>query len=287
MSEKVFKIVNDQIISALEEGQIPWRKPWVHHNFGPMNAISNKTYSGINFFLLALYPQSSPYWLTFNQIKTKKGKLKKGSKGAPVTFYKLLEGKDSKSGEDRKVPLLRYYTVFNADDVEGVKFPEIEKPDFNDNFEDIEKAEKILKICQSKTCEIEHIEQGQAYYKPISHKIVMPEKKQFHNPAEYYSTAFHEITHSTARPLERDMSGHFGDHLYSKEELIAEMGASYLCAFAGISPKTVENQMAYIQSWLKVLKNDPKFVIQAASKAQKAVNFLLEGSEFLAEREVA
>lgn len=282
MSEKIFNLINDQIIGALEEGSIPWKKPWVHAGHGPMNANSLKTYSGINFFLLSLFPHSSPYWLTFNQIKQKKGHLKKGSKGAPVTFYKILEKKNSKTGEIEKVPLLRYYRVYNADQIENINFPKLDTPEYNENFKEIELAEKIFEICESRTCKIQHREQGSAFYLPLSHEIILPEKKQFPKPSDYYATAFHEIGHATGHQLGRDLTGIMGmkSHAYSKEELVAEMVSSYLCAFAGISPLVIEDSTAYIKGWLKTLKNDPKFVIQAASLAQKAVNLLLDGTEF-------
>jgi len=280
MSDKVYEVINNSIIQSLEEGKIPWRKPWNHANHAPMNATSEKPYSGINWFLLGMQHFESPNWITFKQIKAKGGNLKKGSKGAPIIYYKLLEKKD-KNGSDRKIPMIRYYRVFNESQVEGVSFPEYERPEINENFQDIDKAERILNIGQKRTCKIEVTDSKSAFFKPISNEIVLPRKEQFDSENGFYSTAFHEIGHATGIPLERDMSGHFGDHRYSFEELVAEMVSAYLCSFAGISSEISDNSKAYIQGWLKVLKGDSRFVVKAAAKAQKAVNYLLEGSEFI------
>lgn len=277
--KNAYEIVIEQVLNAMNEGEILWRKPWSGADMIPKNLISNKAYSGFNFFLLQLNNFESNYFLTFNQIKNKGGKLKKGSKGLPVVFFKMIE---SKKDPEKKIPVLRYYRVFNLDQTEGI---EVDSADIiiNNDFNPIEEAENMLAKISNFHAPIENLKSNRAFYSPMSDRIQLPVREQFEKEEEYYSTLFHEIIHSTGAEyrLNRETlykSNTFGDHAYSEEELVAEMGAAFLCALTGISNETIENSKAYIKGWLKVFKNDPKMIYRAAREAQKAVDYLLSSS---------
>jgi len=220
---------------------------------------------------------SSPYWLTFKQCKAKGGSIKAGSKATPVILWKFLEEEDSETGETESVPMLRYYKVFNVDQCEGIEAPLDENAETID-FQPIEEAEKILSGYKGSP-EVRHAE-ARAYYQPASDKINMPKPEIFSSEEEYYSTLFHELTHSTGhetrlnRKTLTDLCP-FGSTNYSKEELIAEMGAAFLCGHAGIKNKTIDNSAAYIREWVRKFKDKPKMVVTAAAQAQKAADLIL------------
>jgi len=186
---------------------------------------------------------------------------------------------NKETGETEEIPFLRYYTVFNLDQCAGIpedKIPVLEEK--TREFNPIEEAEKIV-AGYTRRPKIEHVE-SRAYYRPASDLVNMPKKELFKSDAEYYSTLFHELTHSTGHETRLNRSGitdlqGFGSHSYSKEELCAEFGAAYLCGESGIVDRTIENSSAYIQGWLKRLRSDKKFLVQAAAQGQKAVDFIL------------
>ena len=277
----VYEIVNKRIIELLEqEKTIPWRKPW-RSTEGPRNLISKKPYRGINSFILNCSPYESDYYLTYKQIQTKGGSLKKGSKSELVIFWKwvnTVSEADEPSTESKIIqrPLLRYYRVFNLDQVDGIEHPK--EQEINNPFTAIKQAEQIIENMQCKP----DIKYGgsRACYSPQLDYIQLPPKEAFNSSEEFYSTAFHEAVHATghASRLARKSvteTAYFGSHLYSQEELCAEFGASMLCAVSSIEQKTIENSAAYIQGWLKVLKNDKKCLVLAAAQAQKAADFIL------------
>ena len=270
---KIYEMINDRIIELLEKGEIPWRKPWVSGE--PVNFISQKAYRGINPFILISSGFSCPFWVSFKQAKGKGGRIKKGEKGFPVVFWKWIEveDRDVESGKKR-VPFLRYYTVFNLEQTEGIEIPMPETRD----FQPIVKAEKLIHAMPNAPI-IEH-EEPRAFYRPSDDLVNMPKANLFQSDEEYYSTLFHELTHSTGHQsrLNRDEITNitlFGSHDYSKEELVAEMGSAFLCGHCGIEPAVIENQAAYIKSWLKKLQSNKKWLVYAAAKAQKATDFIL------------
>lgn len=270
----VYEVITKHVIDQLEEENIPWCKPW---SGSPKNFISGKDYRGINTFLLGCSGFSSPYFMTFNQAKAKGGNVKKGSKGFPVVFYKNWK-EENAAGEDEKHWVMRYYRVFNADQIEGIEFPSLEtgKP-----FEPITECEKVA---NGYTGPEMVTGSPQAYYSPGKDLINMPKRELFNGPEEFYSTLFHEMTHSTGHKDRLDREGivgrhYFGDCDYSKEELIAEMGAAFLCGHTGIDNRTIENSTAYIKGWVRKFKDHPKMVLQAAAKAQKASDLILGKSQ--------
>lgn len=282
--EKVYDVITNQIIDKLKQGTVPWHRPWTTDDM-PKNFISKKDYRGINTFLLLSMGYNSPYWLTFKQAKQKGGKIKKGEKGCPVVFWKWFTIDNNGEGaeeeiEGKKFPMVRYYTVFNIEQTEGIEYLPPQKKE--KAFKPIEQCESTVLKMQNRPT-IQHKE-SRAYYKVMTDLINMPKKELFDNNVEYYSTLFHEMTHATGHKtrLKRntltDMCA-FGTTNYSKEELIAEMGAAYLCAFHGIENKTINNSIAYINSWLKKLRNDKKLIVHAAAQAQKASDYILSLSQ--------
>lgn len=279
---KVYDVINSRIMELLEQGTVPWRKPWNAENNIPKNLISMKDYRGVNVFLLSCMPYSSSYWLTFKQVQDRGGYVRKGEKSTPVVFWKWIDKKDADTQDDEitgtkgKVPLLRYYSVFNLDQVDGIKAPE--PKEIIAEFNPIQKAEEIIATMPLRP----DIRYGgnRAYYSPSNDYIQLPHQHTFQSPEEYYSTAFHELAHATGHSSRVGRKSilepsYFGSHEYSKEELVAEMGAAFLCGHTGIENRTIENSAAYIQGWLRKLKDDRTLLIHAAAQAQKAADFIL------------
>jgi antirestriction protein ArdC len=286
----VFEIITEKILSHLDNGVIPWRKPWTGKAGIPRNLVTGKPYRGINLFLLMAECYSSPYWLTFRQVQDKGGSIKKGEKSSLVIFWKFREVEeiDKKTGEPEKkeIPMLRYYRIFNILQTEGMDYPQPEAS--INHLEPIAQAETLVEEYKDKP-EIRH---GflRACYAPSEDLIKMPALNSFFNPEEYYSTLFHECVHSTGSPKRLDRptlteSQGFGSESYAQEELVAEMGAAFLCGISGISQTTIENSAAYIQGWRDTIAKDPKLVIMAAAQAQKAVSYIT-GESILDEEKV-
>ena len=273
----VYKMVTDRIIAELEKGKIPWEKPWTGIRSGAYNRITKKPYSLLNQILLGRDGE----WASFKQWQELGGHIKKGEKSSFVTFWKMqiyTETQEDGTEVDKIIPLLRYYNVFHISQVEGVE-PLKEK--LNTEIEPIEEADRIIKEYVDR----EHITfkeciSDKAFYRPMTDTVVVPLKEQYKNINSFYQVAFHEITHSTGaqKRLDRDIKelAPFGSEIYSKEELVAELGSAFLINHLGIETEgTFQNSASYIESWLKVLKNDNKFIVSASSKAEKAVNYIL------------
>lgn len=284
---KVYDVINSRIIELLQQGTVPWRKTWHVETNNPKNLASKKEYRGINIFLLGCQEYSSPYWLTFKQCQDKGGHVRKGEKSTPVVFWKWIDRKDAddvdqeETSSKGKVPLLRYYSVFNVEQVEGITVPP--SPETTSNpFSPINRAQEII-AGMPLPPDIRH-GGNKACYSPMLDYVKLPIPEAFESPEEYYSTAFHELSHATGHASRVGRKGilepsYFGSHEYSKEELVAEMGAAFLCGYAGIEQKVLENSAAYIQGWLKALKNDKALLVHAAAQAQKAADFILNRKE--------
>lgn len=276
MSADVYQIVTDRIIKMMEEGNIPWRKCWNASGGMPKNLISKKHYHGINSLILGCAPYSSPYWLTFKQAIDKGGNVRKGEKSEIAVFWKMFDTTDEETGTARKIPMLRYYNVFNLEQCDGIEHPAEDAPADN-GFTAIERAEQIISSFSDRP-EIEYVG-NRACYAPISDTIKMPKKETFDTPEDFYNILFHEMSHSTghAKRLARKEvieRHHFGSEDYSLEELVAEFSAAFLSNHAGIET-TTQSSAAYIQGWLKALKNDKKLLVTASSRATKAANYIL------------
>lgn len=280
MSKSVYEMVTDRIINQLEQGIIPWQKPWTGVRSGAYNRISKKSYSLLNQMLL----KHEGEYATFKQWESLSGHVRKGEKSEIVVFWKITpveETKEDGTKEIKQIPLLRYYNVFHISQAEGVEpLPEEELND----IEPIEKAEAVLNDYWTREhIKVEHVKGNKAFYSPAFDMIQLPLFEQFTSSNEYYSTAFHESVHSTMKENRcnraEDRKGKlvaFGSNEYSKEELVAEIGSANLLNILGIeTTKSFRNSAAYIQNWLSVLKNDVKFIVSASSKAEKAVKYIL------------
>ena len=275
----VYEIITARIISQLESGTVPWHKPWnVGPHGGPQNLVSKKGYRGVNVFLLSCMPYTMPYWVSYKQAQQLGGHVRKGEKSTPVVFWKWLEKENLKTGKPDKIPLLRYYRVFNVSQCDGIdgKIPQVDEQEV-ESFEPIAECERIVETMPDRP-DIRHGMDG-GFYQPSNDFVGMPDRERFDSPESYYSTLFHELTHSTGHTSRLNRKGivtvaGFGSQTYSKEELVAEMGASFLSGHVGIEADTIDNSASYIASWLKRLRDDKKLVVQAAAQAQKAVDFI-------------
>jgi antirestriction protein ArdC len=274
MGVNVYDVINSRILELLENGTVPWRRGWNVSSCMPRSLATKKEYRGINVFLLGCQEYSQPWFLTFNQIKERGGYVKQGMKASPIVFWRWMDSSDP--DDKQKVPLLRYYNVFNVEQTEGVNYPELETT--TNTFTPIETAEQIISSMPHRPM-IQH-HGNRAYYNHLSDTVTLPPQAAFQSAAEYYVTCFHELTHSTMAENRLNRKAtiqvhKFGDADYSKEELVAEMGASFLCGHAGIENTTIDNSAAYIQGWLKALKNDKTLLVHAAAQAQRSTDYIL------------
>ena len=277
MKTNVYEMVTNRIIKQLEKGMIPWQKPWSGSNKGAYNRISNKPYSLLNQMTL----QHTGEYATFKQWTDLGGHIRKGEKAEQIVFWKLQPiEEENEDGEKviRQIPILKYFNVFHISQVDGVEPKSINL----NELQPIEEAERI----KTEYMKREHIKilekvTDKAFYSPSLDYIQIPCKEQYQNIEEFYSTLFHEMTHSTGHKVRLDREDvkdcvYFGSENYSKEELCAELGSAFLINKLGIeSSKSFNNSTAYIQSWLRVLKNDTHFIVSASSRAEKAVNYIL------------
>jgi antirestriction protein ArdC len=280
--------ITNQILALLEEGTVIWQQPWKTIADGmPTSLSTGKLYRGINIFILEFESMikgySSNLWGTYRQIQERGGQVRKGEKSTSIVFWKLLSKDVEVDGETKtkRIPLLRTYNVFNVnqcDWADDAKLPPVaERP----QVDVIEAAEALIADYLAKGPSLGH-GGDRAFYHHAQDHIQMPLRDSFVNGEEYYSTLYHEATHSTghAKRLHRQgiaegTFGKFGDPVYSYEELVAEMGAAMLSGIAGIEQTTIAASAAYLNHWKQVLKEDNKVIVQAAAQAQKAVDLIL------------
>lgn len=313
MATDLYQTITDRILEMLDRGTVPWRhpisgRPGPGSRTGPgsgtdglpRNLQSGKAYRGINVFLLAItgwvQGYDSAYWLTFRQAKERGGHIRKGEKSTPIVFWKQYGIEDRETGKPKTVPVLRHYNVFNVLQCGGITPPDRAEADSNaEPLVPIQAAERIVAgYAGPHSRETSGgsgggeasggpvIERGgsRAFYRPSTDTVRIPASARFVDRETYYATLFHELAHSTGHSsrLDRGLDTNlavFGSADYSKEELIAEMGAAFLAATAGISPPTIEQSAAYIDGWREKLKGDKKLVIQAAGAGQRAADFIL------------
>lgn len=288
MSIDVRQMVTDRIITELEKGNIPWKKPWISPN-GSRNGVAysrstGKPYSLLNQWLLGIPGE----WATYDQIQKDGGKVKKGEKSKMCVLWKVsekeIENTETGEKEKKKFFVLRYFNVFHIPtQTEGIepKYKEEELPKLNDD-NSTNALDEILNAYYSKySIVVNECISSKAFYSPTFDSITIPQKSQYANVSEYYSTKAHETIHSTGHKtrlnrLDNGVDSLFGGKEYSKEELVAEIGASALCNLYGLENNdSFTNSVAYIQSWISKLKNDKNFIISASTKAEKAINLIL------------
>jgi len=289
----VYTIATERIIEQVEKGTVPWRKPWTDAGF-PTNVISKRRYRGINVMLLAMLGYEQNLFLTFKQVKELGATVIRGEKGHLVVYWNYIEreeaAKERNDGTSmehmaKKVPMLRYYTVFNVAQCEGLPAKHLTK--ITHDWAPLESCDEIVTEMPNRP-KLTHKEH-RAFYDPLKDVVNMPKFTSFERPEAYYSTLFHELVHSTGHRSRLDRKGllemaEFGSEPYSQEELVAEIGTCFLQSYAGITSE-FEQSAAYIQSWLKVLKNDTRFIFSASTQAQKAADFILNIKEAVEDAE--
>jgi antirestriction protein ArdC len=266
-----YQRITDQVIEAIEKGNVrPWNKPWKAKT--PCNAVTGRPYRGINRFVLSMSEYTDHRWLTFNQAKGACGSVKQGERGSTVMLWSDVE--DEETGKERVV--CRAFTLFNVQQCEGLQLPNGNQPKQQSLF-GVEGAEAIVK--GYKDAPYIHVGTEHAAYYPARDQVVMPHMKNFETPEAFYATLMHELVHSTAHPsrLNRPIfqeEVNFGSESYGAEEILAEIGAAFLCSEAGID--NLVPCTGYVASWLlKALRNDSSYIIRAASQAQKAADWIL------------
>jgi len=273
MNIQSYERITERIVALLEQGTVPWHKPWKVNTGLPRNLVSKKPYRGINVFLLMAMSYESPHWLTFRQAIQLGGNVKKGEKACPVVFWKRMQIEGKKSSELQKAPLLRLYHVFNVAQCEGLKDAPGEIP-----MPVTKPAEIVARMPQPPV--VKH-GMAQAFYSPTDDCVGMPERERFESEVGYFAALFHELVHATGheKRLNRasitERNG-FGSNPYCKEELIAELGSAFLCGYADIADRTIDNSAAYLEGWLKQFQNDRTLIVYAAAQAQKAADFILD-----------
>ncbi len=282
----VYTTVTNRIVQQLEQGVCPWLKPWsAEHAAGricrPLRS-TGEPYHGINILMLWAAAEDggylSPLWLTFQQCKQLGGFVRKGERGSPVVYastFSKTEEDDTGDEHQRNIPFLKQYTVFNADQCDGLpeRFYQLKEKPASEPIERIAHADQFFQNTKA------DIREGgnQAYYTISGDYVRMPLLATFRDAESHVATLAHELTHWTRHPsrLNRDFGRkRFGDEGYAVEELVAELGAAFLCADLGITPELRADHAAYIANWLTVLKNDKRAVFSAASHASKAVDFM-------------
>lgn len=276
MKIDAYQEITNKIIAALETGTAPWVKPWASHG-APRNAITGREYSGINTVLLAMSPEASPFWLTFNQAKKAGGSVRKGEHGTQIVLFRPInvEDRDGDEGKKKVVPMMRLFTVFNTQQIDGLpeKYTTLAPQVDGLNGDINDKAEALLSQAR--------IEQDKAIacFIPSADVIHMPGKNDFKTMDDFYATGLHELTHWSGHEsrLAREFGQRFGDKAYAFEELIAELGAAFLCAHCGIDGHLQHD--SYIASWLAVLRKDKRAIFTAASAARRSSEFLVGVTE--------
>lgn len=319
-NQEIAQRVVDRMLEAIKtEGRLPWTKPWsdrpnsirVIDGYTEVTipvkywSRSGKPYSGINTLLLSMSGHTGEF-ITFNQAKAEGGTVRKGAKGHTILYWNMLH-KETDEVDDhgdkivKVIPILKYYTVFSLDDVDGleskhnpepivVRFPEwhYEPVEGIDEGSYDPAAEAIVAgyIDRCKTLRLEcKGNSDRAYYSPAFDQVVVPNITQFSDVAEYYSTLFHELGHSTGhasrlnRFTGKDANAAFGSESYSREELVAEITAASILTTLGMETgNSFRNSAAYVKSWSEHIKNDPMMFVSAAGKAEKAIDLILGGA---------
>ena len=285
MKQDIYQKVTDKIIADLEQGELTWLKPWSAANtegriIKPLRH-NGMPYSGINVLMLWGAAMEggyiSPFWMTYRQAAEFGAHVRKGERGNLVVYANTItktEEQDDGSAEERKIPFMKGYSVFNVEQIDGLPEHFYRKPEpVIDGAERIEHAEAFFAATRA---DVRH-GGNRACYSGGSDHVQMPHFESFRSPEAYYATLAHELTHWTKHPkrLDREFGRKsWGDEGYAREELVAELGAAFLCADLALTPEPGTDHAAYIQSWLKVLRNDKRAIFSAAAHAQKAADFL-------------
>lgn len=269
----VYDVITDRFIQRIEqENTLPWRQPWDPKMGLPRNALTGKQYRGINFLMLWHLHEDARY-ATMKQANQAGGKVRKGAQSIPIVFWTSVT-RDKDNGEEETIPIVRYYRVFHVGDIEGATWnipPDAPEMPIPATIGDILRGMPDTPV-------LKHDGQGMAYYEPLTDSIHLPPMAAFSSPEMYAGTVLHELVHSTGHVdrLDRDLTklAPFGSDSYSREELTAEIGASFVAARSGI-PTEFDHHASYVAGWLKILMGDSRAIVIAAGKAQKAADYIL------------
>lgn len=289
----IYQRVTDIILAQLEKGTVPWKSSNIATVGYPRNFLTKNPYQGINVFLLSLFRYSSPWFLTYRQAQQLDGQVRKGEKGHLIVKCGLIEkethethpnnGNGEVATETRGY--LRAYTVFNSCQIDGIDFPETKHPDYQPS-ENVARAKEIITGMPNPP-KVEEGPHALPHYQPKADLVGIPAREAFASEEDFYSVLFHEFTHATGHAsrlarktlLENEgiMAAGTARQTYAKEELVAEMGAAFLNAHAGIVSDHHENSAAYLQSWLRVfkIKANRRWIVEAASQAQKSTSLIM------------
>ncbi len=279
-AQDVYESTTAAIVRAIEEGAGTWRMPWLAEGLAfPMNPTTGKRYRGGNVLTLWITALDRDYpageWATYKQWASIGAQVRKGEKGTGALFFARKEDNDATTSEEDKRArfIANRFVVFNAAQVEGYT-PRVTQ---RDTFEQIERAEQFFAAIGA---QVEHRNEGRAYYRPSDDVIVLPPFVTFTDAPSYYGTSAHEHAHWTghASRLARTYGERFGDDAYAVEELTAELSAAFTCAALGISPTPRPDHAAYLAHWLQVLKSDARALHSIASKAQAATDYLTQAA---------
>ena len=275
--EWLYDEVTTTILSQIEKGTLPWRKPWSAKGTVPFNPFSKNNYQGVNFAYLSAVVDAkaynTPQFATYKQVNENGGQVRKGEKSSVVCFWKILKRKrDDDPTKTETFPILRYYRVFNLDQVEGIEPVTVEE-----ELPEHERDTNAEMFIANVGATVHERKQDRAYYSAVQDEIVVPKLEQFESPGSYYATLLHEHVHWTAHEtrLNRELSKRFGDEAYAAEELVAELGATMLCAQLQLNPE-IEGHASYIDGWHSVLSRDPKAIFKASTLAKQASEFLTD-----------
>jgi antirestriction protein ArdC len=297
-----FDIVNERILKALGEGVIPWRKPWLGAEYMP-RSVDGRPYSGINVFLLGLLGYEDPRFLTYKKATEMGGKVTPGEKSCPVVFWKqLIKPKTDEAGSPvidprtgkpmmRRIPFLRWFNVFNVAQTEGIEFPPTRVAPAIEEFDAIEAVDALIAAMPNPPT-LRYVTGDRAYYSPKDDQITLPKRGQFESAIGLAEAILHEHVHSTGHASRLDREGigefdHFGSGKYAREELIAAFGTAFLMGELGIEGEGLPNVTSYIDNWRQRIKDDPKLLVVAAGRGQRAANYILDRIPAEEQEEVA
>jgi antirestriction protein ArdC len=286
----IYQEITDRVIESIEKGVLPWACEWETDGGEfclPVNFSTGENYKGINIMLLWMAQHvgafSSSHWMTYKQAKAKGGQVRRGEKGTGIIFYKTLTKEtdrvNSATGKNEidHIPMLRSFTVFNLDQIDGIESPE--KIELTGGFNPLEEAEKILMASG-----VKFNEGGTgAFYRPSTDEVTMPDRERFTNANDYYATAFHELGHATQHKTRCDApiyESKIKKGAYAFFEVRAELTACFTMASLGLMGKNIDNHSSYIKGWLEVLKSDKKAIFRASAQAQKAHEWIEKATEF-------
>ncbi len=280
-NDNVYQIITDQIIAQLEAGTAPWRQPWKLRDWP--RSIRGHKYRGVNVFLTAYQGYTSPYWLTRKEINQRGGTIRTDERHTKIVFWKMLRVSNEDDPEQTKtIPLLRYFRVWNLEQIDGINAPLSDEPEPEPDLTPQQRHRAATEIVAGYPDRPTITERGdEAYYVPSTDQVFLPPRARFYDLDGFYAATFHELGHSTGHrsrlnrwAKQEDKPGAFGGHAYGREELIAEMTATYLCSEAGIE-QTMPNHAAYLASWINTIREDVRAVVVAAGAAQRAADHIL------------